>query len=110
MAEELVCRVPFKDAIDTLATDFTETEDTLLIELTEASEILVMALRIELSLVSILFTGLWYCDGRPVRNGGGVAAVRADSTMELISPVTLAEEAADCTAIANCGSILAGTF
>lgn len=110
MAEELVCRVPFKDAIDTLATDFAETEDTLLIELTEASEILAMAPRIELSVDPILFTGLWYCDGRAVRNGGGVAAVRAEATMELMSPVTLAEEAADWIAIPNCGSILAGMY
>ena len=40
-----------------------------------------------------------YCVGRAVRKGGGVAAVRADSTMELMSPVTLAAEAALWTAM-----------
>lgn len=43
----------------------------------------------------------WYALGTLDRKAGGVAAVRAESTMLLMSPVTLAADAADCTATAK---------
>lgn len=37
----------------------------------------------------------WYWDGIAVRNGGALVAVRADCTIELMSPVIPWAEAAD---------------
>ncbi len=45
-----------------------------------------------------------------MRKGGGVSAVRADSTIELMSPVTLAAEAALWTATPNGTARLWGMY
>ena len=61
-------------------------------------DVLLTACLSELIADSMPWTLDWYSEGMAVRKGGGVAAVRADCTIELMSPVMLATEAADWTA------------
>ena len=52
----------------------------------------------ELTAISRLEMMGWYWVGMALRKAGGVAAMRAEVTMELMSPVMLADEAAAWTA------------
>lgn len=52
----------------------------------------------------------WYCEGTAVRKGGGVAAVRAEETMELMLPLMEEDAAADWMATARPGRTEEGKY